>query len=776
MSDKPDSNPIQQTAASNLKASRDINIGSITQIANQEDVSQGISSDFYWEEICESMLKNVKALSSNLFTSRAGVSFELNEIYVPLGLVQKQIVNKQTEDVSPEEGSNIFREKITPIPHQKFFEEALKLGKTTRSQGRRIALTGEAGAGKTTLLQKIAQWVTDNNLGLPIWVHLGTVGTRTLSEYLIEVWLPTATANITPIIKEDLEKQFHEGRVCLLLDGLDEMTNPTEAQFISSLETGWVASARIVLNCRLNVWEIVQGRLSGFDVYRNLDFKPEQVEQFIHNWFSKISKTETAEKLLLAIENPGKERIRDLIRNPLRCSLLCRSWQLGEENLPDTKAELYAQFIDAIYDEWKDWTPDTFSTHSAAKRQLNQALGRLAKRAIDEEKFRFVLNHDLVCSELGEIDEPLFKLALKLNLLVPVGLDPKKPSKNIYAFYHPTFEEYFAALAIDDWHFFLNHKNQKISPNFKELGSLFSPYYFDYFAGQEIGKWTTLSESDKQYHQLIKDNDNNYVYRIFEAQWKEVILLWLGREGDMKLIQQKENFIKSLLEFEDDCMGFYSFRAYFLAAEGIAEFKNCALSIEIVTQIVDWSLGYSEENPIAKAAMTVLPSTDDAIVYDYLNELDNSDENDLDDDPSIMRQNAITLAYAIMSGYNPNQPYEESSNSIHHPTRNEDNYIKDTSKEEIDTLIIRLSSTRKRISIINTALTLVDILPINSFKKVVISLRECLRTDKFIEAPIYGHEVAAYENEFYRFKCSYLVLWHCAKNMSYTDFYDAWHN
>lgn len=775
MSDKPDSNPIQQTAASNLQAGGNIHLN-ITQIAKQENVSQGISPDFSWQEICESMLKNVKALTSNFFTIRAGVSFELDDIYVLLGLVEKQIVRKQTEDVSPEEGSNIFREKITPIPHQKFFEEVLKLGKTPRSQGRRIALTGEAGAGKTTLLQKIAQWVTDNNLGLPIWVNLGTVGTRTLSEYLIEVWLPTATTNITSIIKEDLEKQFREGRVWLLLDGLDEMTNPTEAQFIYSLQTGWVANARIILSCRLNIWEIVQRRLSGFDVYRNLDFEPEQVQQFINNWFSKISKRETAEKLLLAVESPGKERISDLIRNPLRCSLLCRSWQLGEEKLPDTKAELYAQFIDAIYDEWKDWKPETFATRSAAKRELNQALGSLAKRAIDEEKSRFVLSHDLVSSELGEIDEPLFKLALKLNLLVPVGLNPKKPSKNIYAFYHPTFEEYFAALAIDDWHFLLNHKNQNYLPNYKELGSLFSPQYLDYFAGEEIGKWTIGSDSKKQYQHLITDNSNNYVYRIFEAQWKEVILLWLGREGDMKLMQQKDNFIKSLLEFEDDCMGFYSFRAYFLAAEGIAEFKNCAWSNEIVTQIVDWSLGYSNENPIGKAAMAVLPSTDYAIVYNYLNELNNSNEDDPDDDPSIMRQNAITLAYAMMSGYNPDEPYEENSSSINHLTKNEYKYIKNISEEEINALILRLRSTKKRISIINTALSLVDILPNHLLRKVVIGLRECLKTDKFLEPPIFGHHVPAYENEFYRFKCSYLVLWHCVQNMSYAEFYDAWHN
>jgi predicted NACHT family NTPase len=29
--------------------------------------------------------------------------------------------------------------------------------------------------------------------------------------------------------------------------------------------------------------------------------------------------------------------------------------------------------------------------------------------------------------------------------------------EEVYAFFHPTFEEYFAALAVDDWHEFLNH-------------------------------------------------------------------------------------------------------------------------------------------------------------------------------------------------------------------------------------------------------------------------------------------------------------------------------
>lgn len=573
MSDRPDSNSIQQTAASHLQADGDINIGSITQIVNQGNATRGIPIDFCWREVCQSMLATTKALTSNLFTTRVGTTFELDDIYVPLGLVEKQPLQKRHEDVYPELGSQLYREtqeKITPIAHNQFFEQVLERGVSPKSRGRLIALTGEAGAGKTTLLQKIAHWVLENDLGLPIWVRLGQIRDSTLSEYLTGDWLSTAKANVTPEIKEDLEKQCRQGRVWLLLDGLDEMTNPTAARFIASLQSGWVTGVRMVLSCRLNVWEIAQNSLSGFDVYRNLDFEPEQVERFIRCWFVKTGEAQAGEQLLQALNNPGKERIKDLVKNPLRCSLLCRSWQLGEGELPDTKAELYAQFVDAIYDEWKDWTPEPFPTRSAAKRELNKALGRLAIRAIDEEKSRFVLRHDLVSSELGEPDEPLLKLALKLSWLNPVGVDPKKPLKNVYAFYHPTFEEYFAACAIDDWHFFFNH---------------------------------------------IPDNPSHpdARYRTFELQWKEVILLWLGREGIAK--ELKEDFIQALVEFDDGCEGFYWFQSYFLAAAGTAEFEDCIRAGEIVDQLFKWSLGDQVFfNPIARKAKVALQEANRTVV------------------------------------------------------------------------------------------------------------------------------------------------------------------
>ncbi|MEG4231788.1 hypothetical protein QUA40_06710 [Microcoleus sp. Pol11C3] len=93
-------------------------------------------------------------------------------------------------------------------------------------------------------------------------------------------------------------------------------------------------------------------------------------------------------------------------------------------------------------------------------------------------------------------------------------------------------------------------------------------------------------------------------YRIFEPQWKEVILLWLGREEkDREEKEEKEAFIKRIINFNDGLNGkFYWYRAYFLAAAVIPEFRS-HLADEIAQQIITWSfdcfykeVGYFSKN------------------------------------------------------------------------------------------------------------------------------------------------------------------------------------
>ncbi|MEG5015001.1 MULTISPECIES: HEAT repeat domain-containing protein [unclassified Microcoleus] len=271
-----------------------------------------------------------------------------------------------------------------------------------------------------------------------------------------------------------------------------------------------------------------------------------------------------SQQLREALAAPGKERIRDLVKNPLRCSLLCGTWQSLDGDLPDTKAKLYQRFVTTLY-QWKKPRLNLIQ-----QQELNAALGKLALSGMLNETSRFQLRESVGYRVMGASQ---FELACRLGWLNLVARDAET-AEGIYAFYHPTFQEYFAALAVENWHFFLNHipKNPQ-HPDAR--------------------------------------------YRIFEKQWKEVILLWLGRDDVGK--EEKEAFIKALVKFKVGWDKFYGYRAYFLAAAGIAEFKDCSLADEIVSQIVIWGFGYFNKqkqdwrtflDPIVERAREVLKETD----------------------------------------------------------------------------------------------------------------------------------------------------------------------
>lgn len=225
-----------------------------------------------WSGICRRMLQKHLDLTSNDHLPGGGSKPRLDRVYVPLALVERQVVKENQRH----EGQGKEEEKLVQIEEDSFFEEVLRLGRG-ESQGRRIAIIGEPGSGKTTRLQKIADWILQQDLGLPIWISLAGLEQRKITQYLREAWLPE---NLS-LEALQAEKQ----RIWLLLDGVDEMTTSIEKGHVSQLLDDWTQEVRVVVTCRLNVWEADKNAFSGFEVFRNLPFEPEQVESFIRKWF-----------------------------------------------------------------------------------------------------------------------------------------------------------------------------------------------------------------------------------------------------------------------------------------------------------------------------------------------------------------------------------------------------------------------------------------------------------------------------------------------------------
>lgn len=578
-----------------------------------------------WREACCIHLQRRQELVTNVF----GKKLDLDKIHIPLGLLeyQRRLIILQDEDISSmqrKKGDGRRRqqqqtEKITPISYDDFFQEVLAQKKSPQSQGRRLAIIGEAGSGKTVQLLKVAEWVLNNTDDLPILIPFSEMREKSLRDYLTEDWLLAVSKSIEQAPSgwtRNLEQRLNAGQVWLLMDGVDEIARVDPFLTLALAEKDPLLSkARIVVTCRLNHWDKADQLWSEFDTYKMLDFSygddqhPDQVKQFIENWFIDNDGLDKGKKLRNLLDEPGKERIKDLVRNPLRLGLLCFNWEEREKTgillNVFTKAQLYKLFVENFY-EWKDRQLQKKVLPSESKfptkrkkliQNLNYALGKLAKEAMDRGS-KSLLPHKLVDEVLEESlskdsEFDLLGLILTLGWLNKVGIDPNL-GDDIYAFFHSSFLEYFAAISIDKWDFFLprKHKNRPVR------------------------------------NRNTKNPDIFKHYRIFEPQWKEVILFWFGRE-DIST-EKKRDFIRALLQFQDGCTahiaglvplkGFYEYRAHFMASAAIAEFKAHQssdkiqdLSNKIIDQLINWScpLFYREINNFSReAASKALQETD----------------------------------------------------------------------------------------------------------------------------------------------------------------------
>jgi GTPase SAR1 family protein len=342
---------------------------------------------------------------------------------------------------------------------------SLEPDEAIRTYGRCI-IVGDPGAGKSTLLKYLTLKSVDKELpnlpDFPILIELNDFaisGHEDLLDFISTRWndrygFPKVEAYAF------MEEHLASGNALLLLDALDETVI---GEILDEAEASYrrVTTAIMELASRYHNSPIVvtarkagyrqRTRLEGFTELEVLDFRPEDIQQFVINWFAchpNLRRQANAENLNIRLErNP---RIQALAANPLLLALIVIVYE-AQLDLPDRRAELYKQCVDTLLIKW-DASRDIRRRREFKPEHKQQLLREVAwyfhnqgqRYFLESELLRVIADFLPAIGLSVEQDrQVLAEIAAENGLL-------KEQAQGWHGFLHLTLQEYFVAqYAID---------------------------------------------------------------------------------------------------------------------------------------------------------------------------------------------------------------------------------------------------------------------------------------------------------------------------------------
>ena len=307
----------------------------------------------------------------------------------------------------------------------------------------RLLVLGGPGSGKTTLMKAaFRQALTVEPVAhLPLFVKLRDYrsadgGVRSLlRQSLAPCRLPDEEAF--------LDTSLAEGRLWLLLDGLDEvatseiddLTRELAALFDLSPDSRFVVTSRFGA---MSLW------LEGFTEVEMSPLSTDQVGHFVALWFEDDGE-KARQCLRLLFSAPEME---ELASTPLFLTLICLAYQ-RTLSVPPTRTQAYADSLTALLERWDAKrgiareNPFRYMTIDL-KRQL---LSRVAAKGFDHGQ-RVWRQDDLEHEISAFLDEATPETVSAANVLEGLQVHHgvmQEVASRYWAFSHQGFQEYFAA-------------------------------------------------------------------------------------------------------------------------------------------------------------------------------------------------------------------------------------------------------------------------------------------------------------------------------------------
>lgn len=370
----------------------------------------------------------------------------LDRVYVQLQLSAEHIRRRQDEGVQRAHGPWSLRDLLLLNPEDEPWVT------------RRWVVLGDPGSGKTTLLRHLAASVArqEPSPWVPVFESLPRLMRE--KEWLlkrIERQMKKAgepAGGLTAV----LDREGQEGRLLLLLDGLDEVPREDREETVSllrQLASRWPASPLVVTSRPIGY----ERPDADFQELQLLPFDGERRREFLARWFGRESgqpDRKRAEREAPALEeNAG---LRDLASNPLYLTLMALLIEQGTS--PNRqRTGLYDQVFKLLLDGGHKYPrAEPMEAQDAVRGTLRYLALEMTRENRDAEPVT-ALEARLYKPEADDLREPLERLPRWRRSMRPFLADlaertgilgPHDGRDADWRYWHRTFREALASEAL----------------------------------------------------------------------------------------------------------------------------------------------------------------------------------------------------------------------------------------------------------------------------------------------------------------------------------------
>lgn len=331
----------------------------------------------------------------------------------------------------------------------------------------RCVIVGPPGSGKSTFLAWLQLALADGSASLgadgerwiPLLLRVRELDVERLPEPKDMLLAATANRELAYLRPGWLPDKLAAGQVVLLVDGLDETDPDGRDRYLFP----WMKKllqdypdCRCVVSSRPVGYS--PGWLQGLGFVESdiLDFRPEHIGQYVRQWCTavRMSQGEAESQARQEGEREGNALlehiqanpyVHNLARNPLMLSAICLVQYFQHGELPNERALLYEWCVEGLLHHWDQRrgirSAFSFDEKRNVVKELALAMQCEGLAEFPAERVRAIFSDTL--DDQQRASNLLEHIRLRTGLLI-------ERRSGIFAFAHLTFQEYLAALAIEE--------------------------------------------------------------------------------------------------------------------------------------------------------------------------------------------------------------------------------------------------------------------------------------------------------------------------------------